>query len=270
MAGSSLAKETARVGYRTMVCPAFEYPLTVTQFTQEQCDNITSPILRSCMSQMGYNRYSAKEVVYGPVEMGGFGFHDLLIEQGIHQVTALVGHLREKKSNTGNMMKIELDWCHLQAGTADHLLKNPSTQINYIETCCWIMSIHDFLRMYNVRLEFTEHSHPVPLCEGGEFIVDALRLRGQCTTRPKDMQRLNACRMHLRVCICRRFSPLICCIKGEGLRDSPLCSQVAASSETIGQGLDILELQALGSLLQRRQVLCLCCPNGATRSLSAV
>jgi hypothetical protein len=135
MAGSSLAKKTARVGYRTMICPALEYPLTVTQFTQEQCDNIMSPILRMCMSQMGCNRNSPKEVVYGPVEMGGFGFHDLFIEQGIHQVTALVGRLREKKSSTGNMMKIELDWCHLQAGTADHLLENPSTQINYIETC---------------------------------------------------------------------------------------------------------------------------------------
>jgi hypothetical protein len=123
MAGSSLAKYTARLGYRTMVCPALEYPLTVTQFIQEHCDTITSPILRSCMSQMGYNQNSPKEVVYGPVELGGFGLRDLFIEQGIHQVTALVGHLREKKSKTGNMMKIELDWCHLQAGTGDHLLE---------------------------------------------------------------------------------------------------------------------------------------------------
>jgi hypothetical protein len=143
---------------------------------------------------MGYhNRNSSKEVVYGPVEMGGFGFHDLFIEQGIHQVTALVGHLREKKSNTGNMMN-ELDWCHLQAGMADHLLENPSTQIDFIETC-WIMSIHDFLRMYNILLEFTEHSHPVTLCEGDEFIMDALRLRSQCT--PNNMQWLNACHIHL-------------------------------------------------------------------------
>jgi hypothetical protein len=179
-----------------MVCPALEYPLTVTQFTQEQCDTITSPILRSCMSQMGYNRNSPKEVVYGPVELGGFGFHDLFIEQGIHQVSALVGHLREKKSKTGNVMKIELDWCHLQAGTGDHLLENPCTQIDYIETC-WIMSIRNFLRIYNVRMDFTERCHPVALCEGDEFIMDALRIRGQCTSR--EMQRLNACRMYLRV-----------------------------------------------------------------------
>jgi ribonuclease HI len=196
LAGSSLAKETARLGYRTMVCPALEYPLTVTQFTQERCDKISSPILRSSLSQMGYNRNSPKEVVYGPEEMGGLGLHDLFIEQGIAQVTALVGHLREKKSKTGDMMKIELDWCQLQAGTADHLLENPFTAIDYIESC-WIMSIRDFLRMYKVRMEFTEHSHPVALCEGDEFIMDALRVRGQCSAR--DMQRLNACRMHLRV-----------------------------------------------------------------------
>jgi hypothetical protein len=196
MAGSSLAKETARLGYKMMVCPALEYPLTVTQFTQQQCDKITSPVLRSCMAQMGYNWNSPKEVVYGPVEMGGFGFHDLSIEQGIHQVTALVGHLREKKSNTGKMMQIELDWWQLQAGTADHLLENPFTEIDYIESC-WIMAIRDFRRMYNVRMEFTEHSHPVALCEGDEFIMDALRTRGQCT--PKQLERLNACRMYLRV-----------------------------------------------------------------------
>jgi hypothetical protein len=48
MAGSSLSKETARLGYKTMVCPArlgyktmvcpaLEYLLTVPQFTQQQC-----------------------------------------------------------------------------------------------------------------------------------------------------------------------------------------------------------------------------------------
>jgi hypothetical protein len=56
------------------------------------------------------------------------------------------------------------------------------------------MSIRDFLRMYRVRMEFTEQSHPEALCEGDEFITDALRIRGQCTAR--DMQRLNACRMY--------------------------------------------------------------------------
>jgi hypothetical protein len=145
---------------------------------------------------MEYNRNSPKEVAYGPVEMGGFGLHDLYVQQGIRQVSALVGHLREPKSKTGQMMRIELDWYHVQAGTADYLLEYPNTNIDYIETC-WLMAIRDLLRTYNVRMEFTTHSHPVTLCDTEEFLMDALRIRGECSLN--EMQRLNVCRMHLRV-----------------------------------------------------------------------
>jgi hypothetical protein len=94
------------------------------------------------------------------------------------------------------MMRIALDWCHVQAGTADHLLEYPNTKIDYIERC-WIMAIRDFLRTYKNRMKFAAHSHPVTLCDKDEFIMDALRIRGECS--PNELQRLNACRMHLRV-----------------------------------------------------------------------
>jgi hypothetical protein len=89
------------------------------------------------------------------------------------------------------MMKIELDWCHLQAGTGDHLLENSCTQIDYIETC-WIMSIRDFLRMYTCG--WNSDTHPVPLCEGDEFSLWMHCAFAVCSAR--DMQRLNA------VCTC--------------------------------------------------------------------
>ena len=34
IASAAISREAARVGYFTMVCPKFEFPLTVTQFTQ--------------------------------------------------------------------------------------------------------------------------------------------------------------------------------------------------------------------------------------------
>jgi hypothetical protein len=144
-----------------------------------------------------------------------FGLHDLYAEQGIKQVSALVGYLREKKSKTGQMMRIELDWCQVQAGTAAHLLEDPSSDIDYIETC-WIMAIRAFLCTYKVRMEFTTHSHPVTLCEGDEFLMDALRLRGNCS--PSQLEKLNACRMHLRV---SRLSE-IASADGSNLRSDPL------------------------------------------------
>ena len=122
-----------------MVCPKLEFPLAVTQFTQKECDRISSPVLNACLSKMGYNRNMPCEVVYGPQAMFGIGMHDYYIEQGIHQLSTLVSHLWQD-SETGQMMRIELQWCQVQAGTAISLLEDPSALIDYIEMC-WIMSI---------------------------------------------------------------------------------------------------------------------------------
>jgi len=106
---SQASRSTVELGYRTMVSPKLKFPLAATQFTQVQCDKILSPILNVCLSKMGYNRNMPQEVVFSPVTAGGSGFHDLFIEQGIRHVTMFVGHLRESQSETGRMMRIELD-----------------------------------------------------------------------------------------------------------------------------------------------------------------
>ena len=198
IAGSNIACDTARVAYRMMVCPKPEYPLGVTQFSQQQCDNISSSSLRACLSKMGYNPNSPKEVVYGPRKLFGFGMHDLYVEQGIHQLSTLVGHIRQD-SEMGRMIRIELQWCQVQAGISSQLLTDMSTSIDYIEIC-WIMSIRDFLRTYNLRLDFTSAVLPELQCGQDEFLMDALRTRGQCTAT--ELQYLNACRLFLKVSCC--------------------------------------------------------------------
>jgi hypothetical protein len=144
---------------------------------------------------MGYNCNSPKEVVYGPSELFGYGMHNYYIEQGIRQLTALVGHIRQD-SETGRLIRIELQWCQVQAGTGTHLLGDPKDPIDYIETC-WVMLIRDFLRTYGLRIEFTRTPIQAIQCENDEFLMDALRVRGCCTAT--ELQRLNACRMWLQV-----------------------------------------------------------------------
>jgi hypothetical protein len=178
-----------------MVRPKLEDPLAVTQFTQSECHQITSPVIRACLSKMGYNCNSPKQVVYGPSKLFGFGMHNYYIEQGIRQLPALVGHIRQD-SETGQLIRIELQWYQVLAGTGTHLLGEPKDPIDYIETC-WIMSIRDFLRTYGLQIEFTHTLTPAIQCVNDEFIMDALRVRGSCTAT--DLQRLNACRMWLQV-----------------------------------------------------------------------
>jgi hypothetical protein len=83
------------------------------------------------------------------------------------------------------------------------------------------VAIRDFLRTCKVRMEFTTHSHLVTLCDKNEFIMDALRTRGECSLI--EFQRLNACRMHLRI---SRLSE-IASADGTSLRDASLQGKVS-------------------------------------------
>jgi hypothetical protein len=93
-------------------------------------------------------------------------------------------------------MRIELQWCQVQAGTANNLLDDPRDSIDYIETC-WIMCIRDFLRTYGLRVELSVTPLPTTQCANDEFLMDAFRERRCCMAA--ELQRLNACRMYLRV-----------------------------------------------------------------------
>ena len=108
-----------------------------------------------------------KEVIYGPPELFGIGIHDYYIEQGIHQLLALFGHIRQN-SETSRMMRIELQWCQVQAGTTKRLLAEPTDDIDSIETC-WIMSIRDFLRTYGLSIDMTTNEEPGQTIPSGQI-----------------------------------------------------------------------------------------------------
>ena len=123
-------------------------------------------------------------------------------------------------SETSKMMQIELQWCQVQAETGKHLLADPTDPIDYIKTC-WIMSIRDFLRTYGLQVDFTETAAVKLQSRNDEFLTDALRQRGSCTAT--ELQRLNACRMFLKV---TRLSD-ISSVDGKYLRSECLTGQHA-------------------------------------------
>ena len=176
LTGASILTGTANLAYRMMVCPKLEYPLGVTQFSPDQCAKIASKLLSVQLPRLGFNRHLPRAVVFGPISMGGLGLHDLYVEQGVRQISNLVGHLRQA-SETGRMMTIEHEWCQVQSGTGVNLLELPQRGDEYVDSC-WIMSIQRFLVEHNRRIELTDTHHPQPLCDHDEFIMDTWRHKG--------------------------------------------------------------------------------------------
>jgi hypothetical protein len=110
----------------------------------------------------------------------------------------------------------------VQAGTSKKLLAESKDDTDYIETC-WIMCIRDFLRTYGLSIDLTTYEEPKAQSLQDEFLMDAIRVRGECTAT--QMQRINACRMYLQV---TQFSD-IASADGKYLRKDCLQEQQAHS-----------------------------------------
>ena len=212
-----ITKETAAIAYRMVICPKLEYPLGITQFTQQQCDQITAPVISAVLASLGYNRNMPRTVVYGPIRLGGIGLHDMYIEQGLRQIMLLVGHIRQG-SETRFLIEASIKWCHIQAGSEFHLLEHPEFPVDYIESC-WIMCIRDFLRTFGLSMSFTCKCMQQKQCENDEFIMDAFRTRGECSVL--ELQKLNACRMFLQVARLSEVSTG----DGKQLQENIVCGQ---------------------------------------------
>ncbi|KAI2506269.1 hypothetical protein MHU86_8204 [Fragilaria crotonensis] len=62
------------------------YPLATSYFTRQQLDNIQRKAMSIIFAKCGYNRNTKRDILYGPLELGGANFRRLYDQQGIGQV----------------------------------------------------------------------------------------------------------------------------------------------------------------------------------------
>lgn len=83
------------------------------------------------------------------------------------------------------MMRSEIAWCQLQAGTDENILLTPETDIGYIEQC-WITGIRDFQHTFEIRLDLTTSPRQRVQCEHDVFLMDAFRRSGHSDNQGGD------------------------------------------------------------------------------------
>ena len=74
--------------------PKIAYPISLTKFTQKECDDIQSIFYRYELPKMGLNRHTPKDLLFGPLELGGFGLHNLYTNQIIQYIIKVNQHIR--------------------------------------------------------------------------------------------------------------------------------------------------------------------------------
>ena len=123
---SNLTYIGAQMAYSIYYKPMIEYPLSITTFSDQECDDIHSKFVHKCLPKMGFNRHMPRLVVFGPKKYGGMDYFDLKIQQlNIHLKTTK-GHMR-RGDQVGRAIKANIHALQVISGSADNiLLQNPS------------------------------------------------------------------------------------------------------------------------------------------------
>ena len=151
---------------------------------------------------LGYNRNSARPVVFAPVHLGGIGLPSLSIESDLSKIMYTVYHLRAN-TRVGQYLHMTLDWYATHCDTRTSLW-NPST-LPYAPTG-WANHLHRIIIKFDIHIH-TRIQMETPYRVNNRVLMDDTI---QMNHPPRVLRIINAFRLSARV------ATLSDCTTGDG------------------------------------------------------
>jgi hypothetical protein len=133
-------------------------------------------------------------VVFAPRSHGGLDFVHLYLLQGQKGIRNLLRHIRHD-TELGRQMRIDLAWVQLEAGTAEAILEQTQTNLDYIQDG-WVLGIRRFLTTVQAAITLVNNPTPSTYRKDDGYLMDIFRAQGISN---QNRQKLNRCRMYLQV-----------------------------------------------------------------------
>ena len=180
--------------YYACYLPSVGYPLSCSSLSYKRLDQVQRRAMSIIVPRCGFNRNTKKEILYGPLELGGASFRHLYVQQGIGQVGLFMRNWR-LKSMAGKLLRIAVGWFQLQVGMSYPFLENVSTPLPHLESK-WLSSLRDFLASIDCSLHIDDTAIPELQRHHDSHIMDSILASRAFTAA--EIRRLNYCRLYLQ------------------------------------------------------------------------
>ncbi len=141
-------------------------------------------------------RNIAKELRYGPTNLGGLGLVDPFLEQGICKIEYLTEH-GWKNTPTGFLSQSCLQGLQLECGVFGDIFLQPCTPLIWCSVAqSWIQSAWEFCSMKGITISGLQESTLLPQRCNDVALMSAFHAKGYS---PSTLLTLNRCRLFLRV-----------------------------------------------------------------------
>ena len=202
MHAAPLTKDEAFLSYTRIYIPSLRYGLGTCFFQPSDLLRIQRPAINTILPKMGFNRHLPRAVVFGPRNLGAMGLPSLVYEQGLQQIQFIGRHLRSPTSPLRSLFQIAIEWFRILAGYTTCPLASPHLPIAHVELASWFKSLKEFLATIRHSLDIPNLYHPRPLRVNDIAIMNL----PQAGYSSQDLQRINRCRIFLRVTMLSEIS----------------------------------------------------------------
>jgi hypothetical protein len=193
---SKLSRRGTQVFYQAIYRLSVNYPLPVCYFTFKELDKIQRKVHQAMVSGCGFNRFTARAVLFGPAYLGGATFFHLYDEQGYGQVSHFLKAWRTPHSHAGQMLRVAVSWAQYCIGTSTPLFADTTTSLPHLEST-WLASLRTYLQAVQGHIELDTTYTPPLLRQHDQYIMD-LAIQSK-RFKPFQLRLLNYCRLYLRV-----------------------------------------------------------------------
>lgn len=206
--------------YYACYLPSVTYPLSCSSISRQRLESVQRRAMSIIVPRCGFNRNTKREILYGPLELGGANFRHLYVEQGVGQIGLFIKNWR-LRSMAGKLLRIAVGWFQVQVGTSFSILERVHPPLPHLESK-WLASLRDFLASIDASLQLDNPGiPPLQRCHD-TYIMDGILSSGKFTAA--EIRRLNYCRLYLQA---QTLSDLTN-ITGDALDPAKLAGQISA------------------------------------------
>jgi hypothetical protein len=146
---SQFNRRQSRMAYNSCYIPALLYSLTVVSITEKQTNEIQQKTQTKILKKCGYEMHFPIDIVYGPIQFGGLGFHHLYVASSCNKIQSLLSHVNGD-TLLGKAMQLNLNWNQLIMGTTTPMLEE-NVEVGYMKPNSFVQ-ISSFLRDTNAKI----------------------------------------------------------------------------------------------------------------------
>jgi len=191
---SKIPQHITWLNFKTVLLKKVEYPLMVTTFSCNECDDIFCPAINAVLPALGINHHFPQDMIHGHADHFRLAIPNLYNSQGFLHLSALL-KFGSMPCTTGQLLQHTYETLQLEVGLPGEILMQPFVNWALLCTKSWLTHTWQYASENDWEI-VTGLPSLLPKCEHDWFLVELFWLKGY---HAKQLAELNHCQLCLQV-----------------------------------------------------------------------